>query len=41
VNGSAFIMGQARTEGQIEEARQVALETPGVSRVVTHILLQQ
>lgn len=40
VNGTAFIMGQAKDESQIETARQVALQTPGVVRVVTHILLQ-
>jgi osmotically-inducible protein OsmY len=39
VNGTAFILGQARTEGQIELARQVALQTPGVANVVAHILL--
>lgn len=39
VNGSAFIMGQATEAGQIETARQVALQTPGVQRVVTHIAL--
>jgi osmotically-inducible protein OsmY len=41
VNGTAFIMGQAKQESQIETARQVALQTPGVTRVVTHILLQE
>lgn len=40
VNGTAFIMGRAKDEGQIEKARQAALQTPGVVRVVTHILLQ-
>jgi osmotically-inducible protein OsmY len=39
VNGTAFIMGQAHQENQIETARSVALQTPGVRRVVTHILL--
>jgi osmotically-inducible protein OsmY len=40
VNGTAFIIGQAKEASQIEEARQVALQTPGVTRVVTHVLLQ-
>jgi len=40
VNGAAFIMGQAKQESQIELARQVALQTPGVTRVVTHISLE-
>jgi osmotically-inducible protein OsmY len=40
VNGTAFIMGQAKQESQIQEARQVALQTPGISHVVTHILLR-
>jgi hypothetical protein len=39
VNGTAFIMGQAHHENQIEIARTVALQTPGVRRVITHILL--
>ncbi len=39
VNGTAFIMGQAHQEKQIEIARTVALQTPGVRRVVTHVLL--
>ena len=39
VNGTAFIMGQARNPGQVETARQVALQTPGVQRVVTHIVV--
>ena len=41
VNGSAFIIGQASDESQIEKAREVAMGTPGVSRVVTHITLRQ
>jgi osmotically-inducible protein OsmY len=41
VNGTAFIVGQAKEESQIESARQVAMQTPGVTRVVTHILLRQ
>ena len=40
VNGTAFIMGQAQTEAQIDEARRAALQTPGINRVVTHILLR-
>ena len=40
VNGTAFIMGQAKQESQIEAARRVALQTPGITRVVTHILLR-
>ena len=40
VNGTAFIMGEAKNPGQIEIARQVALQTPGVQRVVTHIVLE-
>ena len=39
VNGTAFIMGQARNPGQVETARQVALQTPGIQRVVTHIVV--
>jgi osmotically-inducible protein OsmY len=39
VNGTAFIMGEAKNPGQVETARQVALQTPGISRVVTHILV--
>src|SRR5262249_22450633 len=31
VNGVAFIMGEARRESQVEQARQVALQTPGVT----------
>ena len=40
VNGTAFIMGQAKQESQIQQARQVALQTPGINNVVTHILLR-
>jgi osmotically-inducible protein OsmY len=40
VNGTAFIMGEARNPGQVEIARQVALQTPGVQRVVTHIVVE-
>jgi osmotically-inducible protein OsmY len=40
VNGTAYIMGQAKAESQVETARQVALQTPGVERVVTHIVVQ-
>jgi osmotically-inducible protein OsmY len=41
VNGTAFIMGEATNAGQVETARQVALQTPGVERVVTHIVVAQ
>lgn len=34
-------MGQAKEESRITEAREVALQTPGVTRVVTHVLLRQ
>lgn len=37
VNGTAFILGQAREQSQIDTARAVALATPGVRRVVTHV----
>lgn len=40
VNGTAFIMGEADDEGQVETARATALRTPGVSRVVTHIFVR-
>src|SRR5262245_5643601 len=40
VNGTAFIMGEARSDSQVETARQVALQTPGVQRVVTHIVVE-
>ncbi|MCW5890633.1 MAG: BON domain-containing protein [bacterium] len=40
VNGVAFIMGEAHDAGQVETARAVALQTPGVSRVVTHIFIR-
>lgn len=40
VNGTAFIMGQAKEASQIEQARQVALQTPGVTNVVTHVSLR-
>jgi osmotically-inducible protein OsmY len=41
VNGTAFIMGEAKNPGQVETARQVALQTPGIERVVTHIVVDQ
>jgi osmotically-inducible protein OsmY len=41
VNGTAFIMGEAKNAGQVETARQVALQTPGIERVVTHIVVEQ
>jgi len=37
VNGVAYIMGAATSEAQVELARQTALGTSGVDRVVTHI----
>jgi osmotically-inducible protein OsmY len=40
VNGTAFIMGEAKSASQVETARQVALQTPGVQRVVTHIVVE-
>lgn len=40
VNGTAYIMGEADTESEVETARSVALRTPGVSRVVTHIFVR-
>jgi osmotically-inducible protein OsmY len=40
VNGTAFIMGEAKQESQVEMARQVALQTPGVQRVITHIMIR-
>jgi osmotically-inducible protein OsmY len=41
VNRTAFIMGEVREEGQIDTVRSVAQQTPGVWRVVTHIVLEQ
>src|SRR5262249_58679605 len=41
VDGTAFIMGEAKSASQVETARQVALQTPGVQRVVTHIVVEQ
>jgi osmotically-inducible protein OsmY len=40
VNGGAFIMGEARDYGEIESVRSIALQTPGIDRVVTHIVVQ-
>lgn len=37
VNGVAYILGQAQTEGQVRTARSVALDTPGVQDAVLHI----
>lgn len=37
VNGTAFILGRAQEQGQIDAARAVALATPGVRRVVMHV----
>lgn len=41
VNRRSFIMGEAREESEIESVRSIALQTPGVDRVVTHIVLEQ
>ena len=41
VNGTAFIIGEASDPGTIETARQVAEQTPGVERVVTHIMVER
>ena len=40
VNGTAFIIGQAKSASQVETARQVALQTSGVQQVVTHIVVE-
>lgn len=40
VNGTAYIMGEADSESEVETARGVALNTPGISRVVTHIFVR-
>jgi osmotically-inducible protein OsmY len=37
VNRQAFVMGEARNYGEIESVRSIALQTPGVERIVTHI----
>jgi len=39
VEGTAFIMGEVQDANLIEAIRAVALQTPGVGRVVTHITL--
>jgi osmotically-inducible protein OsmY len=41
VNRTAFIMGEVREQSQIDTVRSVAEQTPGVGRVVTHIVLEQ
>jgi osmotically-inducible protein OsmY len=41
VNGTAFIMGEVRQASLIETIRSAALQTSGVSRVVTHIVVMQ
>ena len=41
VNGTAFIIGEARDPSLIETAREVARQTPGVERVVTHIMVER
>jgi osmotically-inducible protein OsmY len=40
VNGTAFVMGEVHSVGQIESVRSIALQTPGVHQVVTHIRLE-
>ncbi|MEW6270377.1 MAG: BON domain-containing protein [Thermodesulfobacteriota bacterium] len=40
VNGTAYILGEARLEEQVETARKTALGTPGVEDVVTHIVVR-
>jgi osmotically-inducible protein OsmY len=37
VNRQAFVMGEARDYGEIERVRSIALQTPGIERIVTHI----
>jgi hypothetical protein len=41
VNGTAFIMGEVRQASLIETIRSAALQTSGVYRVVTHIVVMQ
>jgi len=41
VNGTAFVMGEVQTESQVRTVRETALNTTGVSYVVTHITLEQ
>jgi osmotically-inducible protein OsmY len=41
VNGTAFIIGEADDPSLIETAREVARQTPGVQRVVTHIMVER
>jgi hypothetical protein len=40
VDGTAFIMGEAKSASQVETARRVALQTPSVERVLTHIAVE-
>jgi osmotically-inducible protein OsmY len=40
VNGTAYIMGEATSSSQVATARQVALQTPDIERVVTHIVVR-
>lgn len=41
VNGTAFIMGEVQTEEQVRVIRETAMNTTGISYVVTHIALEQ
>lgn len=40
VNGTAFVMGEGQP-GLTDSVRAVALQTPGIRQVVTHITLEQ
>jgi osmotically-inducible protein OsmY len=40
VDATAFVMGEVQDWGQIGTVRQVALQTTGVQRVVTHIVVE-
>ena len=40
VDGTAFIMGEAKSAIQVETARRVALQTPSVQRILTHIAVE-
>jgi osmotically-inducible protein OsmY len=41
VKRTAFIIGEVREDSQTETVRSVAEQTPGVERVVTHIVFEQ
>ncbi len=41
VNGTAFIMGEVQADNQVQLIRDTALQTSGVSYVVTHITLER